>query len=308
MNKQKTLIATAITAVLGTVGFINAASAAVVADGTYNLVINTTPTMSVGSSGTNASTAYNFGRDGRWNSSFTMGGYAPSTSSFSVTDNGMVVTSNGGPRGSSIGGDGWAGILGITVSGSAFTVNGVSSMGGTINQSTGAMTLDVTGRLGAFSGFPALYDERWNVDNCTIGTSRCTNNGNTVYEQFSTGSAYTYNSGGGAPTINGASLASTGDLNGDGLTDFKAILVSGGQMGSDWGGFYGVGYFEVWSIQLRSTAAGGLHSGFNVDVVKGTGGGEFAQYVNAVPVPAAAWLFGSGLIGLIGVARRKQMT
>ena len=28
--------------------------------------------------------------------------------------------------------------------------------------------------------------------------------------------------------------------------------------------------------------------------------------LNTVPVPAAAWLFGSGLIGLIGVARRKQ--
>ena len=28
--------------------------------------------------------------------------------------------------------------------------------------------------------------------------------------------------------------------------------------------------------------------------------------VSSVPVPAAAWLFGSGLIGLIGVARRKK--
>ena len=26
----------------------------------------------------------------------------------------------------------------------------------------------------------------------------------------------------------------------------------------------------------------------------------------AVPVPAAVWLFGSGLIGLVGVARRKS--
>lgn len=29
--------------------------------------------------------------------------------------------------------------------------------------------------------------------------------------------------------------------------------------------------------------------------------------VSAVPVPAAVWLFGSGLIGLIGVARRKKV-
>lgn len=28
--------------------------------------------------------------------------------------------------------------------------------------------------------------------------------------------------------------------------------------------------------------------------------------VNAVPVPAAAWLFGSGLLGLVGIARRKN--
>jgi hypothetical protein len=29
--------------------------------------------------------------------------------------------------------------------------------------------------------------------------------------------------------------------------------------------------------------------------------------LSAVPVPAAAWLFGSGLLGLIGVARRKKL-
>lgn len=29
--------------------------------------------------------------------------------------------------------------------------------------------------------------------------------------------------------------------------------------------------------------------------------------VGAVPIPAAAWLFGSGLLGLIGVARRKKV-
>jgi len=31
-------------------------------------------------------------------------------------------------------------------------------------------------------------------------------------------------------------------------------------------------------------------------------------FVSAVPVPAAAWLFGSGLLGLVGVVRRKRLT
>ena len=31
------------------------------------------------------------------------------------------------------------------------------------------------------------------------------------------------------------------------------------------------------------------------------------QVVPAVPVPAAVWLFGSGLIGLVGIARRKAL-
>jgi hypothetical protein len=31
-----------------------------------------------------------------------------------------------------------------------------------------------------------------------------------------------------------------------------------------------------------------------------------AGNVSAVPVPAAVWLFGSGLIGLVGLARRKK--
>jgi len=34
--------------------------------------------------------------------------------------------------------------------------------------------------------------------------------------------------------------------------------------------------------------------------------GGIGVVVNPVPVPAAVWLFGSGLIGLIGVARRKR--
>ena len=29
--------------------------------------------------------------------------------------------------------------------------------------------------------------------------------------------------------------------------------------------------------------------------------------IDSVPLPAAVWLFGSGLLGLIGIARRKKL-
>ena len=40
--------------------------------------------------------------------------------------------------------------------------------------------------------------------------------------------------------------------------------------------------------------------------LKNAGIGEVAFRSSAVPIPAAVWLFGSGLLGLTGMARRKQ--
>ena len=34
--------------------------------------------------------------------------------------------------------------------------------------------------------------------------------------------------------------------------------------------------------------------------------GQYGIEISQVPVPAAVWLFGSGLIGLVGIARRKK--
>jgi hypothetical protein len=36
------------------------------------------------------------------------------------------------------------------------------------------------------------------------------------------------------------------------------------------------------------------------------GTGDCSHSVSPVPVPAAIWLFGSGLVGLIGISRRKN--
>jgi len=38
----------------------------------------------------------------------------------------------------------------------------------------------------------------------------------------------------------------------------------------------------------------------------GSGNSMHVTSVSAVPVPAAVWLFGSGLIGLAGFAKRKK--
>lgn len=69
-------------------------------------------------------------------------------------------------------------------------------------------------------------------------------------------------------------------LNGDAFDDFSATLVNGGRVGTDWGVYTGVGFFEVWKVDIVS--------------------------VSAVPVPAASLLFGSGLLGLIGISRHKK--
>ena len=66
-----------------------------------------------------------------------------------------------------------------------------------------------------------------------------------------------------------------------------------------------VGYFP--SSSAIADAAN--TAGFYIDVV--TPGGSYSalsgrSYLTGVPVPAAVWLFGSGLLGLIGFARRNK--
>lgn len=67
-----------------------------------------------------------------------------------------------------------------------------------------------------------------------------------------------------------------------------------------WDGIYGHAY----TLDYRLTVAPGDPSGF--------GGVRFAYHfegtVEAVPIPAAAWLLGSGLLALVGAAQRKKIT
>ncbi len=55
------------------------------------------------------------------------------------------------------------------------------------------------------------------------------------------------------------------------------------------------------TIEFDSINLGGLSDDIALDNIR------FGQAA-VVPVPAAAWLLGSGLIGLLGVARRRRTT
>jgi hypothetical protein len=58
------------------------------------------------------------------------------------------------------------------------------------------------------------------------------------------------------------------------------------------------------NLTIDATAGTWAFEIFGNDVAQGTGAFEA---VAAVPVPAAAWLFGSALLGLVGVGRRRKL-
>jgi hypothetical protein len=61
---------------------------------------------------------------------------------------------------------------------------------------------------------------------------------------------------------------------------------------------------QTFADVISELTTGALRVGIHVQGF-GTGGSE--SFVNnPVPVPAAVWLFGSGLLGLVGVARRRS--
>lgn len=275
MKKTSIVLALAFAGI--SVGVAQSASAAILADGNYNIMINVTPTTNGTSMGTIIP-----GTDGNWNSTFTFGGKKPNTASQGMTDNSTAVVGPiTGNHGGGIAGDGYAGKIGIKVTGGTFAITSFSvdtifgtaggdfaqymntiGGGGTIDQTTGAIVLNPTNRLGAVGGYPdALYDQPWNLS----GTS---------WVPMTTGSATTsYVSGGKTivSTIKGHGLVANG-------SNWDAVIVSGGYV-QGWGGFNGNPYLETWNVSVQAAP---------------------------VPVPAAAWLLGSGLLGLVGVARRKS--
>lgn len=271
MNKSKIAVALVLAGV--SVGVAQTASAAILADGNYNININQNP-------GTSTTVPGSDGPTGSWNSTFTFGGSPPTFLSSGMFDVGPTTVA-----GRTVGVlDGYAGKIGITVTGNTYTVNSFqvdpifstifgtmaqyanssASMSGTIDQTTGAMTFTPTGRLAAPSAFPSLVDKPWNIDDITVP-------GTTAWNMFTTGVATGFDPISPPTTVTGRALVASG-------IGANGVLVSAGRFGSTWGSISGLGYYETWNIS-----------------------------VTPVPVPAAAWLLGTGLIGLIGLGRRSRV-
>jgi hypothetical protein len=74
--------------------------------------------------------------------------------------------------------------------------------------------------------------------------------------------------------------------------------------------FFGIKYNLAVTGNLESYINSfGNHGLFDVKAHIDGGGFDYAQYElqsTVVPVPTAVWLFGSGLLVLIGIARRKK--
>ena len=162
-----------------------------------------------------------------------------------------------------------------------------------------------------------------------IITSTVTN-GNTVYD-------YTYTSGISELAVDFVNLQSVQiDFDNDFALQDNIAMNIYNSTGTGWSGFdftlVGVGILGPFTADLttgtiidavfhENDPATGLASGVTLqfDVLEDVGlwnvsGAVNTQYSSSysliltpttVPVPAAVWLFGSGVLGLIGVARRK---
>ena len=185
----------------------------------------------------------------------------------------FTLTTNATGDGFTVGA--YSGIAYTGTPGGLFNTGGAVADSGTVSDA-GQLDLGFQGRTGTAQFFPQYAGNAWNIDPFGNGT------GGGGYEGFTTSSDSHVDPNDPATTIltlTGTNLSLVGSAGGIGT--WAGELVSVGNVGTQWGAFTGTPYTERYNIEVTGPV---------------------------VPVPAAVWLFGSGLIGLVGVARRRRRT
>jgi hypothetical protein len=246
--------------------------AVAIADGSYILTIDTTPEVLFPGSGIPL-----VGTDGNWNTSFSIN-TLPNLVSSGMYDE---IVSDVGVF-STVAGNGNAGKIGLVISGGNIAVT--SFQVDTIANTTLSNFAQAAPNLSLLSG--TTSDSITNLDLTNHIAAIDTTNligppANLIdgqkwnYGIFTTGNSLL--DVGGFTSINGTPVVNAGDMNGDSIDDYYMTLVNSGVFGPEWSGVIeGNYYIEIWQAQVLSSP---------------------------VPVPAAVWLFGSGLLGLIGIAK-----
>lgn len=144
----------------------------------------------------------------------------------------------------------------------------------------------------------ASFDNAWDVSNVDLTLLL-------VGSNLHTGTVSLFGGSGGTSEEADFSLLPYDGSNFSGYTGFNSVsdatTLGIFALTIDLADTFGAGFGDFTGVQLQVTGANGA-SGF-YDAAPSLIGVTSSA---VVPVPAAVWLFGSGLIGLVGVARRKK--
>jgi hypothetical protein len=202
---------------------------------------------------------------------------APGSISY-LTDN--ATNSISSPVSSAVGGDGLAGFMNIST-----TSDGAGGVNFTVNSFNMDTYLGTAGgefytRAVNTAGMSGSVDASGNISLDLTGR--------TGIAQFFEASLGEQPWNTGATFTSGSQTNPVATLTGSALAmDGTATIVSADLVGSAWGFFVNTPYTEVFSLQI-------------------VGGEIIDGGTTVIPVPAAVWLLGSGLLGLVGIARRRK--
>lgn len=186
----------------------------------------------------------------------------------------------------------------------AFDLSGISA-GSTINSVSLSIHVNAQGYLGSTETVTLnLLNEAWNE--ATVGGGGPNSGGGSGFAP-NPGDATWTDSGNGAWTAGGnfdATVSASTSVSGGGTTAIwsGAGLITDVQDWVDNGGNFG------WILRGNESSAGSSKRFSSSESSNPTPVLTIDYTPAVVPVPAAAWLFGSGLIGLVGIARNKART